>query len=511
MWRTFLNWAGKYLMRIADNNQNIGDKSYLESRITQWLTSKERMQQILGERYYRGQHDILKKKRTVLGEGGVLTEIDNLPNNIVVDNQYAKFVDQKKNYVLGQPISIGCKDEGYADKLKKVFNKKFHRTLKEIGENAMNGGITWLCPYVRDGKIMFRCFPAYEILPFWNDVAHTELEKAVRLYLEEKPNAKTPYDVIQRVEIYTKTGIEYYTFENNRLHPDTTKPHAPYMTVTSAEGSEEMDWNGRIPLVAFKLNAKEIPLITRVKSLQDAINKLLSGHLDRTDEDARNTILVLENYDGQDLGEFRKNLAQYGAVKVRAVEGARGDVRTLMIEIDPKNFETILYTMRKALKDNIKGYDFSELNNAASDPNQMNIKSILSDVDIDANDMETEFQAAFEELLWFINIHLNVPEDEAEEVEIIFNRDGIINEIEVMQMLVAAGLKLPNELLLRQVPFVDDVEEAKELLKKEEQEAMDAYGGMVPPAGGQGTASQRLTRPVTNTGGKSYGNDEQRK
>ena len=33
----------------------------------------------------------------------------------------------------------------------------------------------------------------------------------------------------------------------------------------------------------------------------------------------------------------------------------------------------------------------------------MNIQSMYSDIDLDANGMETEFQAAFEELLWFIN------------------------------------------------------------------------------------------------------------
>ena len=504
MWKEFLNWAGRQLMRIADNNQNLGDKSYLEARIVHWMNSPERRLQILGEQYYRGEHDIRKKKRQMIGSDGKMTEIPYLPNNIIIDNQYAKFVDQKKNYVLGQPISIGCKDEKYAEELKKVFNKKFHRSLKETGENAMNGGKSWMCPYIRDGKMYFRCFPAYEILPFWNDAAHTELEMAVRLYLVEKPNARTEYDVIQKVEIYKKTGIEYYTFENNRLYPDPDKPRAPYLTVTSAAGSEEMDWKGRIPLVCFKLNGKEIPLIKRVKSIQDAINMLVSSGIDKNEEDPRNTVLILENYDGEKLNEFRRQLLELGVIKVRSVEGARGDVRALTIEVDPKNFETLLYTLRKALKDNIKGYDFSELNNAASDPNQMNIKSILSDVDIDANDMETEFQAAFEELLWFINIHLGKSEDDIENVEIIFNRDGIINEIEVMQMLVAAGLRLPNEILLRQVPFVDDVEEAKELLKEEEKEMMDAYSGMMPQ---QGTpAGNAMPKPKVNEpGGKPYG------
>ena len=493
-------------MRMADNNET---KGFLENRISYWLASDERKMQLLGERYYLGDHDILHKKRRVVGEGGELVDVDNLPNNIVVDNQYAKFVDQKKNYVLGQPITISAEDEEYVNKLKKVFNKKFHKILKDLGENCMNGGIAWMSPYIHNGNIRFRCFPASEILPFWSDNAHTELVMAVRLYTEEKPNARTPGDVVHKVELYTKDGIDYFIWENFRLYPDTERKHANYLTVTTAEGeTSEHNWE-RIPLVPFKLNSKEIPLIKRIKSLQDGINFLVSSHLDRTHEDAHNTILVLENYDGQDLGEFRRNLAQYGAVKVRAVEGARGDLRTLLVEVNPENFEKVLYTLRKALKDNIKGYDFSELNNAAADPNQMNIKSILSDVDIDANDMETEYQAAFEDLLWFVNRHLGMSDDP--EVEIIFNRDGIINEIEVVQMLVACGVKIPNEILLRQVPFIDDVEEAKDLLKQEEKEMIDAYGGMVAPEGGQGTAGQRMTRPVKNTGGKSYGNDDQRK
>ena len=36
-------------------------------------------------------------------------------------------------------------------------------------------------------------------------------------------------------------------------------------------------------------------------------------------------------------------------------------------------------------------------------PTQMNIQSMYSDSDLDANGMETEFQAAFDDLIWFVN------------------------------------------------------------------------------------------------------------
>lgn len=476
--RNFIGWAGKKMIIAAENNQNLTDKRYLETKIANWILSKERKEQLDGERYYQGNHDILTKERTVLGKDGKLEVIKNLPNNRKVDNQYAKMVDQKKNYLLGQPVSFDCEDEKYILALKKVFNKKFHKTLKDLGEDCLNGGIAWLCPYYDNGELKFKKFPGYEILPFWNDTAHTDLEMAVRLYLEEKPNATSPHDVIQKVEIYTKNGIDYYTFENNRLVPDVKKAHESYLTVDK----KAYNWE-RIPLIAFKYNAKEIPLIKKCKTLQDSINDIISTFKNNMEEDARNTILVLENYDGTDLAEFRKNLAQYGAVKVRSGDGARGDVRTLTVEVNSANYESILKIFKKALIENCKGYDFSELRTGGS-PNQMNIKSIYSDIDLDANDMETEFQCALEEVLWFVNKHLNNSESvEEKDVEIIFNRDGVVNETEIMQMLTNAGVKISNRTLLAQVPFIDDIEDELKQVKEEEKEAIDAYGGNLPTNG----------------------------
>lgn len=470
MIREFLHTIGKKLMLITEENLN--NKTYLEKKIANWLHSPQRMEQLTGDRYYRGDHDILNNKRMGIGEDGKPVELKNLPNNRKVDNQYAKMVDQKVNYLLGQPIAFNCDDENYVASLKKIFNKRFQKTLKNVGEDCINGGIAWLYPYYSNSELKFKRFAAHEILPFWSDTDHTELAMAVRYYIEEDPNNIDR--VIEKVEVYGKNGIDFYTFENNRLHPDVKKQHENYMTV----GEQGYNWE-RIPLIAFKFNAKEIPLIKRCKNLQDGINELISTFKNNMEEDARNTILVLENYEGQDLGEFRQNVAQYGVIKVGSVDGARGDVRTLNIEVNSANYESILRVFKKALIDNCKGYDFSELRTGGS-PNQMNIKSIYSDIDLDANSMELEFQCAFEELLWFIEQSLEATETD---VEVIFNRDGVVNETEIMQMLVSAGVKISNRTLLSQVPFVDDIEEELKAVEKETQEEIDAYAGAVPMNG----------------------------
>ena len=110
----------------------------------------------------------------MIGEDGKLQVVENLPNNRLIDNQYAKMVNQKANYLLGQPFAIDGKNELYTELLKQVFNKRFMKTLKNGGKYALNHGISWLFPYyTKDGEFSFRLFPGYEILPIWEDSEHT--------------------------------------------------------------------------------------------------------------------------------------------------------------------------------------------------------------------------------------------------------------------------------------------------------------------------------------------------
>ena len=65
----------------------------------------------------------------------------------------------------------------------------------------------------------------------------------------------------------------------------------------------------------------------------------------------------------------------------------------------------------------------------------MNIQSMYSDIDIDANGTEAEYQFSFEELLWFINCHLyntGIGDFFNEKVDIIFNRNMLISESTVI-------------------------------------------------------------------------------
>lgn len=462
---------------LYGTNGNMSNKEFLEQSIIRWKGSPERQMQIKGHLYYDNEHDILLRKRTMIGSDGKLQVVNNLPNNQIIDNQYAKLVNQKTNYLFGQPITFNCENKQYVELLKKVFNKQFMRTLKRSGKYAYNGGIAWLYPYYNEqGEFSFRLFPAYEILPIWGDAEHTKLQGAIRLYLVTGYEKNVPV-IIEKVEVFDMDGIHRYILDGSSLIPDLTveEQDSYYVTVTDGNGVQKgLNWS-RVPLIPLKYNELETPLLKKVKPLQDGINVMLSDFENNMQEDARNTILVLKNYDGTDLGEFRKNLATYGAVKVRYDDTAKGGVETLEIQVNAENYKTIVEIFKKSLIENAMGYDAKD-DRLSGNPNQMNIQSMYSDIDIDANDTETEYQAAFEDILWFVNAHLaNTGQGnfEGEEVNIIFNRDILINESEAIDNCQKSIEILSDETIISQHPWVDDPQAEMERLEKQKQKEQE--------------------------------------
>ncbi len=481
---TFMETETARINRLIQEGGRTGltELQFFAKEIVAWESSSARMEQIKGDAYFRGEQDILSRKRTAIGPYGKLAEVPNLPNNKIIDNQYAKMVNQKTNYLFGKPFTINCENDAFAEQLKKAFNKKFQRLLKYVGEDSLNGGKGWVFVYYNDkGELCFRRFPAYEILPFWADDDHTILDAAARLYIQEAWDGLTKKKV-KRVELFKPDGIYRYILDGSTLIPDVELgDYSAYISVPLPDKKiQGYSWD-RFPLIPFKYNKQELPLLHRVKSLQDGINAILSDFENNMEEDSRNTILILKNYDGQDLGEFRRNLSLFGAVKVRD----DGGVDTLTVEVKADNYKAILEVFKKALIENAGGYDAKD-DRLSGNPNQMNIQSMYSDIDLDANGMETEFQAAFEELLWFVKQDLKTKglgDFEQEEVEIVFNRDMIMNEKEVIESVKNSVGILSKETLIAQHPWTIDVETEFKRIEQEEQAGLDKmaeYSGAFP-------------------------------
>ena len=119
----------------------------------------------------------------------------------------------------------------------------------------------------------------------------------------------------------------------------------------------------------------------------------------------------------------------------------------------------------------------------------MSIKAVYSNIDLDANEMETEYQAAFEDLLWFINAYFaqtNKGNFEGEAVEIIFNRDMMVNESQVIADINNSVGLLSQKTCVAMHPYTSNVEEELKQIELEKQASTEDYENAFTPTAGDG-------------------------
>jgi SPP1 family phage portal protein len=365
----------------------------IHSETRDWLFCEERQWMFEGQKYYIGFNDILMRKRMVIGPGGTQVEDVNLANNRIVHVFLRKLVDQKLGYLLGKPLAIQTEKPDYSDLLKKIFDKSFLRKLNNIGKG-------WLHPhYDENGNLCFKIIPAQEIIPLWRDIEHTDLEAAIRAY-DIVTYEGTQKMIVTKVEYWDHTGIRRYVLEQTGLVPDVELGEfSPHFTVVMEQEEKQFNWE-RVPFICFKYNQEELPLIRTIKSLIDEYDKGKSDNANNL-EDLPNSIYVVKNYDGTDLGEFRKNLAVYRTAKVTD----DGGIDTIGLQLDSVAFKTHMDMLRKDIYEFGRGVD-TQADKLGNSPSGVSLKFHYADLDMDCNSIETEFQAGLEQLLWFVNQHI---------------------------------------------------------------------------------------------------------
>ena len=188
--------------------RGLGEAGFLAREVRDWETSRTRRRQLLGELYYRGEQQILRHKRTVIGPEGAPVEVTNLPNAHLTDNQYARLLDQKVNYLLGRPPVIVSADRDYAEALRGYAGARlFPRSARVAAHDALAGGCAWLfaCPDGRGRPCGCGRFRPWEVQPFWADADHTELDGALRVW-EREEHGEHGRTRAGYAELYTRDG-----------------------------------------------------------------------------------------------------------------------------------------------------------------------------------------------------------------------------------------------------------------------------------------------------------------
>ncbi len=134
--------------------------------------------------------------------------------------------------------------------------------------------------------------------------------------------------------------------------------------------------------------------------------------------------------------------------------------------------------LKKAMIENCMGYDAKD-DRMSGTPNEMNIQSMYNDIDMDASTMEAEFQAALEQLLWFVKAHLantGAGDFEDSKVTFVFNRNMIMNQSELINNARNSEGLVSDETILAHHPWVTGVAAELERVKKQKEENIEQYG-----------------------------------
>lgn len=437
--------------------------------LNDYRSSKDYEEIVTSYEYYNNKQEILYKKRLGIGEvKGTREVIENLPNNKIMRNQYAVLVDQKKNYLLTRPIGVSSENKSYQEKLQEeLFNFKFHKLIKSVGKDSLLANMGYIYPYIdKEGDFKLMKFDPLEIIPIWEDKLHTWLQGFIRFY---KTVDYEDHET-EIVEYYHMWGIDRYEEVNGEL---VLREQEPYFMI----GDELGNW-GRIPLIYFRMDEQEQPLLNRVKALQDAINSILSRFMDSMDEDSRNTILVLKNIGGhneQDLKRIRREINRSGIIAFSSnPQTGNADVSTLSVDINIANYETVLEILIRSLIEVGRGVDTnSELFQKAV--NQMTIQSLYTNIDLDANEMETEYKVSLDILLYFYNYYKGY---DHQDVKFTFDRNILINETATIENAQRSIGVISNRTIMRNHPWVEDIAEEEKQVAKEMKEESD-YDGVL--------------------------------
>ncbi|MDY3118193.1 MAG: phage portal protein [Peptoniphilus sp.] len=433
-------------------------KMYITGKIDAYRQQRKEME--LGVRYYNGEQEILRKCRTAIGEDGKVKVLTNLPNARLLDNQYKKAVDQKVNYLFSDLPNIQGDNAALVEKLSDVMDMRFLRTINKIAKDTYNTSIAWLYVYTDGEELKYKKLDPLEVIPLWTDNNHESLDGVIQLY------SYTDFEDGREVE---KKQVRFFTDERIRIY-EQAGGELTLIEETSYLQKGNAYYNfGRIPFIYFK-TPTERSLVYEVKCLQDALNSILSNFQDNMLEDPRNTILILKNYDGEDLGMFRQQLATYSAVKVEDVDGARGGVETLKIDVNHENYLAIVTVLKKCIKENCRIVDLD--NDRGSNPNTLNIQAMYSDMELDANQLELEFSASLE---YFTEIVKQIYHLQGT-ATIAFKRNMMVNQESVVNMIRNSVGLVSEETLRAKHPLVDDAQEEEARIAKEKEAELIVYG-----------------------------------
>lgn len=474
-------------LQRRNHQQSISDEVILKNLIASDKASQLKLDMIEGENYYKAKHKISNRKIEYYLDGKYV-EDKTKANNKAVNPFHQTLVDQKAEYIAGNPIKfVVTQEEGndasvklateYQDLIQDYLGDVFDTTAVDWIIGASNKSVEWLHVFIdEEGKFDYTITDAIQIIPIYDSDYEKKLMSLIRYYTveyvedngEKKKKIKAEWWDEKQVTFYVEDRDGKFVKEvvldangNAEMNP---RPHW-LETNTATNATVGMGW-GRVPFIPLYNNNRKLNDLHRIKALIDIYDLVISDFANNL-EDIQDAVWKLKGYEGENLKEFMTNLKMFKAIKV----SGEGDATTERIDIPTEARNKILDRLDDLIYKFGRGVDMNT-DKFGNSPSGIALKFLYSDLDMKANALIRKMQDSLKDLMWFITDWINTTEKkeyDPAQVNFVFNKSIIINETELIDNARNSKGIISDETIMEHHPWVEDAGE--ELLRLEEQGA----------------------------------------
>ena len=434
------------------------------------------------ERYYKNETDILsepkkKQERVEKDRNGELVTRDieqpmrNADNRIPF-NFHGLLVNQKASYLFTEPpvFDIGADSSNKA--LSAFLGDKYPKVCKDLCIEASNKKTGWIHVWksADDGNYRYAVVPSEQIQPIWSKSLDRKLLGVLRVYHEIDGDGNE-FDVY---ELWNDKECAAYRVLAGRTVKEDLEIYTKFFVEINgiSEVSNEYSHDlGEVPFFAFDNNNVHTDDLKNIKPLIDVYCKIFSGFVNDL-EDIQEVVFVLTNYGGVDLNEFLSDLKYYKTIKVDGDQGDGSGVSTLTIDLPVDAREKLLTTTRKCIFEQGMGIDPDPQNFGNS--SGVALKFLYSLLELKSGLLETEFRPSFGRFTRCVCRILGI-QIKDDVVLQTWTRTMVQNDQEAAQIAGQAVGIISNETIVRNFPWVKNVQDELDKIKEEKAALEEGY------------------------------------
>lgn len=437
--------------------------NFIASAINDFMSSQEYREAKAGEAYYNKHNLTIENYRKTLTtlSGNKIEDLFSA-NYRLKTLFFRRLVTQQVQYVLGNGLVL--EDMSH----KEALGRDFDFQLQKAAKRAMTGGRAfgfWNLDHLEIfGFADTENEPGF--CPLYDEET-AELAAGIRFWFK-----KVGKERILRATLYEPEGYTEYIKPAKEKELKPMGERTSYKLIikkTDALGIMSIEGvnYAKLPIVPLYANDSQQSELVGMRESIDCYDFVKSGLANDID-DTSGFFWLLENTGGMDdvdLAQFIQRMKTVRAAVVEGDGGARVEAKTLDVPVEARR--TMLEILRRDIYEDFQALDVQTLSAAAKTTQE--IQAAYQAQDNKCADFEYLILDFVQKILELAGIDDNPT--------FIWNR--IVNQQEQTSMILAAANYLPDDLIVKHLPFLTP-EEAEQAIAQNDLQDFETFNAPAP-------------------------------